>query len=899
MEEETIGLEEVVAVGYGTMKKSDLTGSLTSVKSDNINAFPTTNVLQALSGRAAGVQVMQNSGEPGGSINIRIRGTNSIRGSNEPLYVIDGFPMSGSNPTIINNLDIESIEILKDASATSIYGSRGANGVVLITTKQGKAGATQVHYESNFGIQSLIKKMEMMNGSEYAEFYNRVAVNDNWDPPFTQAEIDAFGEGYDWQDYVFQNGLIHNHDIVVSGGNEKTKFSFSGSLFDENGIIKKSGYERYSVRSNIMHNISDKLRISSNITLSKLKKDNQSSSGGGRGTSLISGSLYPFPTVTPYNEDGSIRDLKTIYHWSPEINNPALYLDMTQSMDQSDKVLANAAFEYEPIENLIFRIMGGIENTNDRSDYYRNKDYIGAEAYASASASQFRSLLNENTVSYLKTIGKHTISGLAGFTFQDFLSTSLSGSGTGFLSDVQESYNLGAAAVAGIPGSGHSYSVILSGLGRLNYNYDNKYLLTVNFRADGSSKYSPGNKWGYFPSGALAWRVSNENFFGDLSDIISDMKVRVGWGTTGSQAIGAYATLNNLYSGKTVFGGIYHTTFAPSTNLPGDLKWETTEQTNIGVDVGFLENRFRLTADYYFKRTRDLLNTVTLPPSGGFRTTIDNVGAIDNNGLEFEVNADILPGPFKWFVDANISFNRNKVKKLYKGQDILGSRYNVTLIDDHINILREGEPLGVFYGYLEDGYDETGRLKYKNLNNDEEINVRDKVIIGDPNPDFIYGFNSTWSYKNFDFTIFIQGVQGNDIFNLAGLNNTLDVGFGGNMPKDVFYNHWTPDNKDAKYPIPSRTNQVRVSDRQVEDGSYLRFRNIQLAYNIPFEKLGLTTIKNVQVYVGGKNLITITDYSRWDPEVNSYGGSSSINQGIDHHTYPVNKSINFGIRADF
>ncbi len=898
MEEATIGLDEVVAIGYGTMKKSDLTGSVTSVESENINAFPTTNVLQALSGRAAGVQVLQTSGEPGGAISVRIRGTNSIRGSNEPLYVVDGFPVSGSNPTILNNLDIESIEILKDASATSIYGSRGANGVVLITTKTGQAGRTSVHWESNFGFQSLPKRMEMMNASEYAEFYNRVAVIDGWTPYFTDTQIKEFGEGFDWQDFVFRTAMIQNHDVTVSGGNEKTHFAMSGSIFDEDGIIENSGYKRYSARSNITHRINDKISVSSFITLSRNTKENQSSSGGGRGTSLISGALYPFPTVTPYNEDGSIRNLKTIYHWSPEIINPVLYMYETMSTDRSNKVLANASVEYEPIRNLVLKIMGGIENSDDRSDYYRTRDYLGAEAYASVSTSQFTSLLNENTLSYSTVFGKHSISGLAGFTYQDFKSTSLSGSGTGFLSDVQESYGLSASSVPGIPGSGYSLSVILSGLGRINYNYADKYLFTANFRADGSSKYSEGKKWGYFPSGAFAWRASNEEFLKG-TNLFSDLKFRLGWGLTGSQAISAYATLNNLSSGKTVFGDVYYNTFAPGTNLPGDLKWETTEQYNIGIDAGFLENRLRVTADYYIKNTRDLLNTVSLPSSLGFRTTIDNVGAISNKGLDLEVFADLLSGPVKWVVEGNISFNRNKVVKLYKGQDIQGSYTNVTLINDFFNLLREGEPIGVFYGYKESGYDKNGRPQYMDLNHDGSLNANDKTIIGDPNPNYIFGLNSTLSWKNFDFILFLQGVMGNDIYNLAGLNNTLDVGFGGNMPKEVFYNHWTPEKPDAKYPLPSRNNQIRSSDRFIEDGSYLRFRNIQIGYNIPFEKLGLRNIRNVQVYVGGKNLFTITKYSRWDPEVNSFGGASSVNQGIDHHTYPVNKSVNFGIRADF
>ena len=900
LSEDMASLGEVVVVGYGTQKKSDLTGSISSVNSDDLNAFPTTNILQALTGRAAGVQVTQNSGEPGGSMSVRIRGTSSIQGGNEPLYVIDGFPISGSNPTILNNLDVESIEILKDASATAIYGSRGANGVVLITTKSGKSGKTSVVFESNFALQSIRKKMDMMNAKEYAQFYNIVAENDGWGSAFTEEEVNSFGEGFDWQDFVFQkNAPLQNHNATIQGGNETTQYSISGSIYNEAGIIENSGYDRYSFRTNLSHKLNEKVRVSANITLANIERMNQSSSGGGRGTSLISGSLYPFPTVTPKNDDGTWRNLKTIYHWSPEINNPGLMIYETKSTSKSNNILANASVEYTPIENLTIKIMGGIENTDNRNDYFRTNNYIGTSAFASVSTTQFRSLLNENTITYSKSVGKHHFSVLTGFTYQDFLSTSLSGSGTNFLSDVLETSNLGASSVPGIPGSGYSLSTILSGLGRLFYNYDDKLLATVNFRTDGSSKYSTGNKWGYFPSSSLAWRLSNENFLKDVEQI-SDLKIRAGWGVTGSQAIGPYATLNNLYSGQTVLGGGYHTYFAPGTTLPGDLKWETTEQTNFGLDLGIIDNRLRFTADYYIKKTRDLLNSVPLPPSGGFRTTIDNVGVISNRGLELAVSSDLLTGPVVWSVDANISFNRSKVEKLSKGQDILGSFINVTLLNDHFNIIREGEPFSVFYGYLEDGYDENGRLgNYKDLNNDGIINVRDKTIIGDPNPDFIYGLNSILSYKNFDLTIFIQGVQGNDIFNLSGLNNTLDVGFGGNMPKEVLYDHWTPDNPNAKYPIPSRTNQVRVSDRNVEDGSYLRFRNIQLGYNIPLGKIGVSGIEYIQVYVGGKNQITLTNYSRWDPEVNSLGGSSSVNQGLDYHTCPVNKSINFGIKAGF
>ena len=737
-----------------------------------------------------------------------------------------------------------------------------------------------------------------MNATEYASFYNEVAGNEGWKIPFTDAQISSFGEGFDWQDFVFRNATLQNHNITVSGGNQKTKFSISGSIFNQDGIIRGSGYDRYSFRTNISHEISEKFSVTGNITLTKIKRENQNSSGGDRGNSLIASTVSAFPTVTPYNDDGSIRDLTTVYSYATQIMNPAYYFEETLSMIKSNKVLANAAISYSPIPDLTIRILGGIENSDDRSDYYQTLQYLNSQGSASVSTSQFTSLLNENTITYEKKHDKHRISVFAGFTYQNFLSTSLSGSGSGYLSDVLESYNLGSATYPGIPGSGYSLSVLLSGLGRINYNYDDKYLFTVNFRADGSSKYSEGNKWGYFPSGAFAWRVSNEEFLKDV-EFLSNLKARIGWGETGSQAIGAYATLSNLSSGKMVLGDALYTYFVPGSTLPGDLKWETTEQTDIGIDAGFFDNKLRFTIDYYLKKTRDLLNSVPLRNSSGYSSTIKNVGEIKNNGIEIELGADILSGKLKWTIDGNIALNRNKVEKLYGGEDILGTAYNVTLINDPINILREGEPFGAFYGYTETGYNENGALIYLDKNDDGVINQNDKSIIGDPNPDFIYGLNSTLSYKNFELNLFIQGSQGNDIFNIGSVNNTLDVGFGMNMPRDVYLDHWTPSNTDAKYPALTTKKTVRVSNRFVEDGSYLRLKNIQLAYKLPIKRVGNLGVRNAQVYISGQNLLTLTKYSWWDPEVNSKGGSNSVNQGIDHQTYPTAKTVNVGIRASF
>jgi TonB-linked SusC/RagA family outer membrane protein len=891
MEEEAIGIEEVVAIGYGTMKKSDLTGSVSQVKSEELNAFPSSNVLQALSGRSSGVQVIQSTGAPGASTSIRIRGSNSIQGSNEPLYVVDGFPIN--NPTALNNSDIESIEILKDASSTAIYGSRGANGVVLITTKRGKEGKNNIDFESSYSSQSLIRKLDLMNAREYATLYNTKAINDGVAPYFTESEISNFGEGFDWQDFIYRVAPILTTSLNVNGGKDKTKFSISGSIHNQDGIIKGSNYNRYSVRTNLDHQFSKKFSATLSSTLTRIDTDRKDSGGGARGNSLIASQFAP-PTLTPYNEDGSYRVLAVVYPFvAPDLINSLNYINEQSSVIRANIALINAALIFNPIEDLTIKVSGGVENRDDRTDAYTTRNFINSDGSSSVSTSQYTSLLNENTINYTHSFNNaHHISALAGLTYQDFVTTYLSGSGTGFLSDIFETYDLSAAITPGIPGSGYSKSVLLSYLGRINYNFKNKYFATLSYRADGSSKFSKGNKWGYFPSAALAWRISEEDFLKD-NPLFSNLKLRTSWGTTGSQAIGPYVTLNQLSSGKTVFNDALYNTFAPGTNLPGNLKWETTEQMDVGLDVGIFKNKFVITADYYVKNTKDLLNTVVLPSSLGFTRTIQNVGKVQNKGFELGLDAQLFTGDFRWDLNANISFNRNKVVKLYNGEDILGGSVSVVALQDNTSILREGRPIGQFWGYVEDGYDDNGKIKYLDLEPDEKLTAADKTYIGDFNPDFIYGFNSSMSYKNFDLNIFFQGTYGNDLFNLSSVTYAYDFVSGLNMISEVLENSWTPANTNAKYPIISRNTSVNVSNRFIEDGTYLRLKNIQLAYNFPVQRLGINMVQSIQVYASGQNLLTLTKYSGWDPEVNSSG------MGIDNKTYPMSKSVTLGIRVKF
>ena len=886
---------EVVIVGYGTVKKKDLTGSVAQVKTKELNAFPTGNILQALSGRATGVQVLQNDGTPGASPSIRIRGTNSILGSNEPLYVIDGFPGSANG---VQATDIESIEILKDASATAIYGSRGANGVVIITTKKGKAGKTEVDYETSYGMQRVTKKLNLMNGLQWAKFYNEQAVNDGLTPYFTGSQVDSVGKLpiTDWQDQVLRKAPIILHSLTISGGNEKTQFSISGNAFIQDGIIKNSDFNRYSLRANINHTISKIFSLSLSTLLTKEQTGSKPLGiGSNRGSGLISAMQTAPSILSPYNSDGTFKRINTVYPWlSNVLINPLTVIYEQTNKTVANRQLANIAFNIRPISGMIIKLSGGVQNEDNRFDGFTQIDpIINSTGSASVGINQNLSLLSENTISYTKTWGDHTISTLGGFSYQDYTSTNLNASGSGFLSNSVETYNLQGAAVQGIAYTGYSKSVLLSYFGRVNYNYKGRYLATVSYRRDGSSKFSILNKWSDFPSAAIAWRVSEEKFMQPLK-AISNLKLRGSYGATGNNALSPYQTLNALGSNKVVFNDALFTSYGPGTTKPGQLKWETTYEYDAGLDLGLFNNIINITVDYYHKKTRDLLNMVQLPASTGYVNTLQNVGEIQNKGWEFAADAQIVDKAVKWNVSANISFNRNKITKLYGGQDIYGSVFFTGPLNDYVNLLREGQPLGIFYGYLENGYTSTGNIQYKDLNGDGKINSLDKTYIGNPNPKFIYGFNSDVSYKGFDLTVFIQGSQGNDIYNLDA-TQTIDLGFGLNVPVDVYYNHWTPANTNAKYPKISRSIAGNVSNRFVEDGSYLRFKNIQLAYNLPSSLIKWS--RNIQLYLSGQNLITITKFSWYDPEINSLGSGNSINQGISYFGYPTAKTLTFGIRC--
>lgn len=896
-------VENIVVIAYGRVKKSDLTGSVSQVKGSEISSYPTTNVIQALSGRASGVRVIQNNGTPGSAISVRIRGANSILGGNEPLYIIDGMP---STPTYLQSADIESMEILKDASSTAMYGSRGSNGVVLITTQSGKKNQpTRVKLDMGYSTQSITKKMKLLNPYQYVSLYNEQAANDGLAPYFTQQEVDSFRnvKGTDWQDLILRRAPIYSTNISVSDGSEKTSIYLSGGAFMQEGIIPNSDYNRYSLRANINHEISPFATISLNTVYTRSDRSSQESQLGNRGGDMFGGMLFAPPTVGPYTADGKYVRLNTVYSFiSNAIVNPVAIKNEVSNRYKVDDIVANVNLNIKPVKNVTLRISGNIKNSNTRQDYFRNRepDALNSVGNASVNTSQYTSLLNENILNYKNVFGgKHSIDVVAGVIAQMDKSTTMnSGNASDFLSNEVNTGSLQSAGVSGLPSSSYSKTVLASYVSRVNYGFLNRYLLTLSFRRDGFSPYAAENRWANFPSAAIAWRASKESFMQNVR-VVSDLKLRASYGRTGNTSIDAYQSLNILQSYNTIFGDALSIGYAPKAEYPSKLRWEVTDQVDMGLDLALFNNKIRFTADYYQKQTKYLLNRIQLPTSFGYETSLQNVGEISNRGVELGVDAVVLnQSDWKWDIAANISFNRNKVDKLYKGQDIVGSNIYTGNINDYVNLLREGLPVYVFYGYVAEGYTDNGLIKYQDKNNDGSINNSDRSVIGDPNPDFFYGLNSVTRFKNLELTVFIQGSQGNDLFNLNKAS-TLDLGWGLNQIEEVYTDHWTAGKTDAKYPKPSSKINANFSTRFVEDGSYLKFKNIQLAYNFPMKSWGVKAIKSAQLYVSAQNMIVITNYSGYDPEVNAYGSANSMVQGVDYTVYPNSKSVTVGLRCGF
>jgi len=905
-------LNGVVVVGYGTQKRSDLTGAVSSISQSALKQ-PVASIDQALKGAAVGVQVTQTSGQPGGGVSIRIRGGSSIQGGNEPLYVIDGFPLYNSssstgvlsgtptNPLAnINPGDIESVDILKDASATAIYGSRGANGVVIISTKKGKADRSAITYEGGFGTQSVLKTIDVLGARDFAILRNEVLFDTKPSGGsfqyLSQGQIDQLAEGTQWQQAAFRNAPTQNHQLSISGGSQKVQYLLSGNYLKQEGIITNTDFSRVSFRANVDARPYEKLKVSANLTANK-SDANIAPSG------IIGSLLIMPPTATIYEPDGSYtlrNPFENIFA------NPIATLNETINKSTVNRLLGSAFGEYSIIKDLNFKVLLGVDISNQKdknyvpSTIYEGKTSNGAAALG---ALNYSSWLNENTLTYNKSIGKHNLDALIGFTQQEARNESFKAGAEQFVSNDLTYNSLQSGSTLVRPNSDAYSWVLHSYLARINYNYNNLYYLTTSIRKDGSSRFGKNNKWGNFPSVAASWRISNESFFKPLLGKINDLKVRASFGTTGNLEIGQYQSLSTLYSLNYLLGGNVLTGFAANRIPNENLGWETTYQYDAGLDVAMFNRRLLVTLDGYYKKTTDLLLNVEIPWTTGYSSSLQNYGSVENRGVELGLITKNFTGEFQWDTDLNISVNRNKVLTI-------GNRASSYISGNYI--IQVGEPLGTFYGTVTDGIlqigeeaakgkftgsaaPKAGDRLYKDISGDGTFTTAaDRTTIGNAQPDFIFGLSNNFAWKGFDLSVFLQGSYGNQIINSN--RQTLEMFTGQQNASVVALERWTPANPNTTIPRAKLDPAPIFSNRFVEDGSFLRLKSVSLGYTLPKELINKLKLKAVSIYVTGQNLLTWTDYTGFDPEVTS---GSNVSPGTDSGIYPTSKTWLAGLRVTF
>ncbi|WP_235941826.1 SusC/RagA family TonB-linked outer membrane protein [Cyclobacterium roseum] len=925
--EDQSSLEEVVVVGYGTQKKSDLTGSISSIKGDAVKEFPITSIDQAIQGRAAGVQVTQASAAPGGGVSVRIRGSNSINSGSEPLYVIDGFPIYPDNSAYgvggsrqpsnvmatINPNDIESIEILKDASATSIYGSRGSNGVVLITTKRGKSGESRIDYEASMSVQNISNPIGVLNGKDYATYLNTMEQSQGGAPIYTQSEIEAIGEGTNWLDEITRTGLISSHQLSFTGGNEKTQYAVVGNYFDNEGIIENTDFKRYGIRLNLDNKaLNDRLTINSSWSINRTQSNNAPTDRGGPGGIIIT-ALGLDPTVPVRNEDGTYA---LASYDGRFLTNPLQELQYVTDRDINNRILGNTSLTYKISEGLNFKTSIGADILSaGRTTFFPNENSrLGRDRAGELTKANRNSLniLNENILSYTNQLDEdHRLDIVAGYTFQKEVNEGMSATNRGLSASHVDQATLGGGTDIQIPSSNRREWLLKSFLGRINYNLMEKYLLTFSFRRDGSSRFGAANKWANFPSVAGAWRLVEEGFFqsSSLSNVVSDLKIRTSWGITGNSEIPVYNSQANLSEYNYVFGGNLVLGLADARLSNPGLKWETTTMYNLGLDFSFMENRLNLTTEYFHNNTEDLLLFVTIPSSLGFDSILKNSGSLENRGLEFSLNyVAINRADFRWDITGNVSFLRNKITDLGSSTPF----FSGSTSSGHLGIpgswVEDGNPIGVWRGYHFVGLfqsqeeidnnpsrsgDKPGYPRYRDANDDGTITPEDFAIMGDPNPDFTWGLTTTLNYKKIDFNLFIRGVHGNDIRNLQ----QSELGDGVqkiNQIANILEDSWTPENRNASRPVIDGNrdfaNSYRASDYFIEDGSFIRVQNVSIGYTLPVTKF----VRNARFFISAQNPVLFTKYKGFDPEVNNLG-QNNLNRGDDYDAYPRSKTYTVGV----
>lgn len=901
-------LEEIVVVGYGTMKKSDLTGSLTSVSSEDYDVQPLTRVDQALQGRAAGVTVTQTSGAPGAGMKIRIRGANSISGNNAPLYVVDGLVVGDINTININ--DVASMEILKDASATAIYGSRGANGVVLITTKTGKTGPAKVELEAFYGTSNVTQKLPAMTPAEFAEGVNFAEGTEFYTPE----EITALenGGGEDWHERFFRTAPFSNIQLSISGGTEAINYFVSGNLYNAEGTLKNQAYKRYAVRTNVNAKISRKIGIGLNAYFSREEET-------GARVNLYTGLTWD-PTTPAYNEDGD-------YNFVPfkEVGNgavnPMLQPENNVRENFNHQIISNGYFDYKILDNLVLNISGGFELLDRNNNNYTSilVNQIGTARVYNQDVTRFQNT-NRLTYTYDKN-PNHRLQIDAIHEQQLVEAQGVEAFAQGFFSDNTTYKNLGLGSIqrtisrAYPNGSNNPVSESLqSFLGRVNYSLMDKFLFTASIRADGSSKFAEDNRWGYFPSGSFAYRMSEESFIQNI-EVIDNLKLRASYGQIGSQAIEPLArraipiidpTVSYPFEGEAATVGV-----APSNRLANpDLTWETTTQGNIGFDIGFWSSKLTLSMDFYQKKTTDLLLDRVLPSYVGPTVVTQNVGEVENKGFDIRLGMTIVDND-EWNVSSilSVSKNNNKVLSLVDGVELmeLGNVYQTNTFPVNPTAVQVGLPISSFRGYVFEGVyqqgeeDEAalygkvpGQARYKDVNGDTLISTDDIVTVGDGNADFTWGWNWNISWKKLDLNFLLLGSHGNDIYNFTRMR-MMGLGAAQFHAVHADYNdRWTPDNPSE---IPSGRNGTEfLSSQFIEDGSYVTMKNITLGYNFDFP--GSAFIEGLRVYLSAENLFILTDYRGFDPETTASGGSD-VDLGIDMNAIPINRSYSLGLRFMF
>jgi len=905
LKENTEMLDEIVVVGYGVMRKRDLTGAVSSIDSKSMQDKPVANIGEALQGRASGVQII-NSGAPGSNVSIRIRGISTINNS-EPLLVIDGVPTDLSL-NALNMDDVQTVDVLKDASATAIYGSRGANGVVIITTKKGKSGDGVVSFSANWGIQDATSMPDMLNASQFASYHNDMIANYSGTENLMQrpdfADPTTLGKGTDWMDELFRTSMIQNYSVSYSGGTDKSNYYVSAGILDQEGIVTDTSYKRYTVQFNGESKVKPWLKLGNNVTLSHDAKK--------QGSYSIRDAMAAQPTQPVYNEDGTYSGPGNPAYWYGDIKNPLGNAKVNSQSTKGYNLLGNIFAEINFFDKVTFKTLGGIDfkfwDKENFSPKYDWKPISQPESYRYEESNKSLTYLWDNTLTYIDTFNEnHHLNVMIGSSAQNNVYNKMNASVQGFLSDKNNQLSNGLNQPT-VGGTKNDWA-LLSFMGRVNYNYTDKYLLTLTVRRDGSSRFSKDNRWGTFPSVAAAWRLSEEAFY-QKNKWVNDIKVRAGYGVTGNQwGINEYAYFTKLKTGQYVFNGTPVSTLYPLVMPNPDVKWETVKQWNAGIDLSLIDQRINLSLDGYIKNTTDMLVPMAVPITTGYSDIYVpsiNAGKVRNTGWELTISSRNLTGELEWNTDLNVSYNKNKVISMNDGVPLFtGDDINMT----KVLVNAEGNPINSFYGYVTNGlfqnWDQVnnasiqvpggtapGDIRFSDLDNNGVINDNDRTYIGNPTPEWSFSMNNSFAYKNFDLQIFLQGVAGNDIYNA---NRIWQEGMA--VPQNQtakVLDRWTGEGTSnsvprAVYSDPNKN--ARHSDRFVEDGSYLRIKNLTLGYTLPQAISKKAYLQTVRMYMSCQNLYTFTKYSGFDPEVGA--------NGIDLSTYPLTRTISFGVNVKF